>query len=67
MRRMPDTTASAAKDDATRPDAWLAELADGRLAQRIADAARMAMIRHMHQTAEAMQTSVEAEHSTQHA
>ena len=67
MRRMPEQTASVAKDDTTRPDAWLAELADGRLAQRIAEAARMAMVSHMYQTAQAMQSSAEAEHSAQQA
>lgn len=64
---MPETKARMDMDDQTRIDTWLAELGSGRLAQRMTDIARMAMVRHMYQTAQELQSPVEAEHSTQQA
>jgi hypothetical protein len=45
-------------------DTLLDSLVDGRLAQRIADAARSASIEHMVQKAQMMRSAVEAENST---
>ncbi len=61
---MDNKLTSTCQDDQLDVNSLLASLSDGRLADRIADAARMAVAQHMLLQAQAMQTSVEAELST---
>ena len=52
-------------DTKSKLDSMLNELSSGRLSQRIAEAAHLAVARHMYQVAQEMQSQVEAEYSTE--
>ena len=53
-----------AKEGESMVDDLLASLSDGQLAERIMDAARLAMARHIFEVAGEYQSAVEAENST---
>jgi len=53
------------KEDPFGVDSLLEQLADGQVASVIADAARLAVAKHMLEKAQEMQSAVEAENSTQ--
>lgn len=58
-------TQVALKDQSADIDSLLDCLADGRLAQRISEAAHLAVAEHMFATAQDMQSPVEAENSAE--
>ena len=60
---MNSNNTSTRQDDKTDVFSMLESLSDGSLAQRIADAARVATAQHMLFTAQTMQSSAEAENS----
>ncbi|MCF7957287.1 MAG: hypothetical protein K9M57_02430 [Phycisphaerae bacterium] len=62
---MNSTNTSVCQDDKSDVLSLLASLSDGSLAQRIANAARVAAAQHMLLQAQAMQASAEAENSAQ--
>ena len=59
------SNASLTQDGEMDVDALFSSLTDGRLAERIMDAARLAVAQHMLQQAQEMQPAVEAENSAQ--
>ena len=60
---MADTEANLDMDVESSMERVLASLTTGRLSERIADAARLAVAKHMVLTAQEMQSTVEAEDS----
>ncbi len=62
MEPMISSEISGDMDKASRLDSMLNELRSGRLSQRIAEAARLAVVRHQYGEAQEMQ-AVEAEYS----
>ena len=58
---MADSDQKAVTDDGVGMTLLLDDLSDGRLARRIADAARLAVAQHMLQTAQGTRSAVEAD------
>ena len=61
---MTNNDVSVVTEDQADVESIITMLQNGQLARRIADAARLAMVRHMVQNAQGIQSAVEAENST---